>query len=120
MTNWGKLAAFTDLQGKADITALKGVDQIAVSFLGYRTLVFSFEALRSKGFEVGLSLNPFSLGEISVSALRWQQDARDVPHKVRTIRQKEVWLQNPQTAADLLGLPERCSSRKASRAEAAP
>ncbi len=98
-----KRAVYTDQQGKADIASLEGFSQIVISYLGYRTVVFSFEQLRAKGFEVGLTVNPFSIGEISVSALRWQQDPRETPHKIRTIRPREVWLQNPQTAADLLG-----------------
>ena len=44
------------------------------------------------------------LGEIVVSANRWEQNLLEVPNKVSTINGALISFQNPQTAADLLGL----------------
>jgi hemoglobin/transferrin/lactoferrin receptor protein len=44
------------------------------------------------------------LSEIVVSANRWEQNLLEVPHKVATVNSSLINFQNPQTAADLLGL----------------
>jgi hemoglobin/transferrin/lactoferrin receptor protein len=44
------------------------------------------------------------LSEIVVSANRWEQNLLEVPNKVSTINASLINFQNPQTAADLLGL----------------
>jgi hemoglobin/transferrin/lactoferrin receptor protein len=44
------------------------------------------------------------LSEIVVSANRWEQNLLEVPSKVTTINASLINFQNPQTAADLLGL----------------
>jgi hemoglobin/transferrin/lactoferrin receptor protein len=46
----------------------------------------------------------YHLDEIVVSANRWEQNLADVPNKVATISSSTIRFQNPQTAADLLGL----------------
>lgn len=45
-----------------------------------------------------------TLNETVVSATRWKQSMRDIPTKIIAISSRNVALQNPQTAADLLGL----------------
>ncbi len=44
-----------------------------------------------------------SLNEILISASRWDEEKKDVPQKITVIRPAEIFFQNPQTAADLLG-----------------
>ena len=44
------------------------------------------------------------LSEIVVSANRWEQNLTEIPNKVSTISSTLIKFQNPQTAADLLGL----------------
>lgn len=97
-------AAFTDAKGHADLSPFRGADSIVFQFLGYRTTVLSFAALESAGFEVHLETDAVSLETIVVSAVRWQQSSREAPARVSAIRPREVMLQNPQTAADMLGI----------------
>lgn len=44
------------------------------------------------------------LDEIVISATRWKQFTGDIPNKISSISPSDVTLQNPQTAADLLGI----------------
>ncbi len=51
-----------------------------------------------------------------VSATRWEQNKREVPNKITSINVKQIELQNPQTAADMLGNTGEVLFRKASSA----
>lgn len=44
------------------------------------------------------------LTEITISANRWEQNIAEVPGKITTISKSQINLENPQTAADLLGI----------------
>jgi hemoglobin/transferrin/lactoferrin receptor protein len=94
----------TDARGQADISALRGADSIFFRSIGYRTATFSYAQLEQLGFQVLLEEDRISLDAVVVSATRWRQSRRDAPLRISTIRPQEVMLQNPQTAADLLGL----------------
>lgn len=43
------------------------------------------------------------IDEVVISATRWGQLSGNIPSKVTKISSREMALQNPQTAADLLG-----------------
>lgn len=94
----------TDARGQADIAALRGADSIFIRFIGYRTVVFSYAQLEQLGFQVQMEEDRVSLDAVVVSATRWRQSRREAPLRISAIRPQEVMLQNPQTAADLLGL----------------
>lgn len=93
----------TNREGKADLSIFAKDQPLFVHFMGYRTEVVSWETLDSMGFLLSLSPEGISLHELVVSAQRWQQDRRDVPQRVVAIRTADRLLQQPQTAADLLG-----------------
>lgn len=93
---------FTDENGKADISVFQGATDIQFSSIGYRSITRSYTALEANNFNVFLSGEDISLSTVVVSASRWQQSSRDVPNKITTISPKEMQLQNPQTAADML------------------
>ena len=96
--------AVTDAQGKAEISAMRGADSIFIRYIGYRTALFSYDQLAQRSFLVELEEDRLSLDAVVVSATRWQQSSRETPARISAIRPREVMLQNPQTAADLLGL----------------
>jgi hemoglobin/transferrin/lactoferrin receptor protein len=54
--------------------------------------------------EVDSTDKAITLNETVVSATRWKQSMRDIPTKMITISRRNAALQNPQTAADLLGI----------------
>lgn len=94
--------ATTDASGQADISAFKGAVSIEIRMLGYDTRTLSFEELKTDKFSVVL-FPGLSLSQVVVSANRWSQASGEVPSRITTLSAKEVALQNPQTAADLLG-----------------
>lgn len=44
------------------------------------------------------------LNEVTVSVNKWEQKKNEVPNKITVVNMREARLQNPQTAADLLGM----------------
>lgn len=98
-----QLQVFSNTNGKADISAFKNIDAIIFKAVGYKTLVKSYAQLQALGFSIGLTQANITMNEIVVTATRWNQTNRNVPSKISSITTKQVALQNPQTAADLLG-----------------
>ncbi|GJQ63736.1 MAG: hypothetical protein SCALA702_27890 [Melioribacteraceae bacterium] len=97
-----KLSSLTNAAGKANIGSFKGVDDILIQMLGYETLHISYNELEDMGFVLKMNPTNVALEQVVISATRWSQPENDVPVKVTTIAPKEVFLQNPQTAADML------------------
>jgi hemoglobin/transferrin/lactoferrin receptor protein len=96
-------SAITNTRGQANITEFKGSLLIEIRMLGYIPVVKSYLELEKNSFIVYLSQSSISLDQVVVSATRWTQMNREVPAKISTISAKEIALQNPMTAADLLG-----------------
>jgi hemoglobin/transferrin/lactoferrin receptor protein len=94
----------TDSRGRTDISAFAGAEDIVIRLLGYRTEIFSFDQLKERQFRVFLEPEDFALDEVVVSATRWQQNKRDLPSRITAIGKKEILLENPLTAADLLSI----------------
>jgi len=97
------VADVTDSQGRADLKGFEGADSIIVEIIGYKPLVLSYRQLKAKQFQLFLEEVPILMNQVFVSATRWQQMKKDVPNKIIAIRPLEIQMQNPQTAADLLG-----------------
>lgn len=95
--------AATDARGRADVSAFAGAEKIEVRLIGYESRTLSYAELEKAGFELFLSPANISLDEVVVSATKWEQGRRQTPAHVAAISAREVALQNPQTAADLLG-----------------
>ncbi|WP_237717680.1 TonB-dependent receptor plug domain-containing protein [Pontibacter sp. BAB1700] len=95
--------SFTDSRGRVDVSPFKGIDSLVIRLIGYDQKTLSYGQLERQGFQLYLRENNISLRTVVVSAARWQQAAKEVPQRVSTIRPKDVLLQQPQTAADMLG-----------------
>ena len=92
----------TDENGKADLNAFRDAKTIQFSFVGYRSLSFSYEELEEMQFAVQMRESTVALSTVVVSASKWEQTTRDVPNKMTSIKPRDVQFQNPQTAADML------------------
>lgn len=95
--------ATANAEGQADVSGFKNAEKIEISSLGYTTQTLSFGALERMSFVVFLMPGIARFDEIVVSATRWSQFSRSVPSRIAKISPADVALQNPQTAADLLG-----------------
>lgn len=93
----------TNTKGQADISAFKGAEKIEIRALGFKPAVKSYALIESRSFNISLLTSEVSLSEVVISATRWSQESKDVPSRITTIPAREIALQNPQTAADLLG-----------------
>lgn len=102
-TQVGEFTAVTDAEGRAEVSALSDGDSIHVAPLGYEPMVLSYQQLAAMNFKLLLEQTPIWLDEVVVAAGRWQQNKRDVANKVTLVKAADVILDNPQTAADLLG-----------------
>jgi hemoglobin/transferrin/lactoferrin receptor protein len=94
--------ATTNAVGQADISAFKGSARIEIRVLGYKPVLKSFAELEAASFSLMMTRTNVTLDMVIVSATRWNQTTRDVPGRITSIPARDVALQNPQTAADLL------------------
>lgn len=110
--------ATTNAKGQADITAFKGAEAITIQLLGYQTVLASYAELSAGSYQ--LSPTAMSTDVVVISATRWSQPSSDVPTMVATITQREVYLQNPQTAADLLAASGKVFIQKSQQGGGSP
>lgn len=120
MSESPKASAITNADGQANIAAFNGAEKIIIRRLGYKTAVKSYAELESLSFELLIQSKPLSLHEVVVSATRWRQTSSDVPSKIISISPVDVALQNPQTAADLLGITGQVFVQKSQQGGGSP
>lgn len=120
LSNEPKAFAVTNLYGKADISSFKGAKLILIRSLAFENKNLSFQQLDSLNFQLLLEPSNLQLDEVVVSANRWRQSAADVPSKITSISPQEVALQNPQTAADLLGISGKVFIQKSQQGGGSP
>ncbi len=97
-----KQNAITDSRGFVDVTAFKNLDSIFIRQIGYKLAMTSYSVLENNNFEWQLQPGTINVEEVVVSASKWEQKRAEIPSHAITITRKEIQLQNPQTAADLL------------------
>jgi len=97
------ISAVTNTNGQCDISDFVDCDSIVIELIGYKKESLSFIQIRKNDFVVYLSEKYFSEKQIVVSATRWQQEQKNIPGKITTIHPLKIQMQNPQTAADLIG-----------------
>lgn len=115
-----KTYATTNARGQVDVTPFRGLDLIEISCMGYRSIVTSYTGLKVKGFTLFLTPTNISLEEIVVSATGWRQTTNEVPQKIISISTREIAVQNPQTAADLLGISGKVFIQKSQQGGGSP
>lgn len=106
--------------GQADVSGFADETQIEIRLLGYQTEVLSYQRLDSLSFQLMLLPHSISTDEVVVSATRWRQNTSDIPAKVTRISTQEISLQNPQTAADLLGISGKVFIQKSQQGGGSP
>jgi hemoglobin/transferrin/lactoferrin receptor protein len=93
----------TNVKGQASINAFKGSEIIEIRMLGYERLQTSYAIISQNNFVAEMLISKLSLDDVVISATRWNQDKQDIPNRITTLVPRDIQLQNPQTAADLLG-----------------
>jgi len=112
--------ATTNNEGQADMSPFKNSEKIVFRILGYKTEIKSYSSLSSSAFRLTMIPSVFDLDGVVVSGTRWSQTSQNVPSKVITITPADVALQNPQTAADLLGISGKVFIQKSQQGGGSP
>jgi hemoglobin/transferrin/lactoferrin receptor protein len=94
--------ATSDGRGQVDISPFVGAEKIVIRMLGFETDSVSYRSLKESP-SIKLKTVGLSLDQVVVSATRWNQSKKDVAGRISTLSAREVRLQNPQTAADMIG-----------------
>jgi len=110
----------TNSKGQANISAFKNSEKIQIQILGYKKVVKSYANIQSIGFEILLETTSLNMDEVVISATRWRQNICNLPIKISSISPKEVELQNPQTAADLLNVSGKVFVQKSQQGGGSP
>jgi hemoglobin/transferrin/lactoferrin receptor protein len=110
----------TNSKGQADLGIFDEKDLLTLRAVGYKPLTVSYETLKEKGFSVQMAPGMVYLDEVVVSASKWNQKTSEIPQKVVTISPQAIGLQNPQTAADLLGLSGKVYIQKSQQGGGSP
>ena len=114
------LFVLTDQAGQAEISTLIGSDSILISHMGYRDQTVAWGDLIRANGKVYLEEQSLFLPSIPVTATRWSQSQRQSAQPLTVIRPAEVRLQNPQTAADVLGLSGQVFIQKSQQGGGSP
>lgn len=115
-----RAVAITNNDGQADLSPFVGAEQIQIRSMGYQSLLRSYEELAAADFTLSLERANMNLDAVVISATRWRQQMNNVPSSIATITAAEVALQNPQTAADLLGSSGKVFIQKSQQGGGSP
>ena len=120
MSDAPKAYASTNTKGQANIDGFKNSKSIQVYAYGYQTQNLSYESLSQSNFSLSLSRTNINLEEIVIAASRWTQSSGKVPSKLVDVTPKDIAFQNPQTAADLLGISGKVFIQKSQQGGGSP
>ncbi|HET55035.1 MAG TPA: TonB-dependent receptor, partial [Ignavibacteria bacterium] len=115
-----KTFTLTNASGKADISRFENAEIISFQMLGYKTKRLNYSEIEDLKFLIRLEATNISLDQIVVSAAKWNQLNRENPTKVSMITPKDLALQNPQTAADLLNISGEVFIQKSQQGGGSP
>ncbi|MCF8372438.1 MAG: TonB-dependent receptor [Bacteroidales bacterium] len=96
-------SAITNAKGKAGSKGFEGAETIQFHHPSYQKVTVSYAKLKEAKFKILMTESPILLNEVVVSASGREQSKSKVPNKIATITANQISLQNPQTAADLVG-----------------
>jgi len=115
-----RIHATTNSKGRADVSKFEGSEKILIQSLGHEKRFLTWDQLKSMKFELVLNRSLMKLDEVVVSGTRWRQSTANIPSKITKISPAEVAIQNPQTAADLLGVSGQVFIQKSQQGGGSP
>ncbi len=98
--------------GKADISSFANEKIICFQHFTYERVCLTPEELKNAGFEVRLAKKVFAIEEFVIYASRREESRDEVPNRVTSIQKPVIQIQNPQTAADLIGISDEVFIQK--------
>ena len=94
--------ALSDLTGSCDISSFGNHERITFKHLGYEVYKTTKSQILKNKALVMMLISPEELDEVVMSISKWEQQKKDIPHKIVTLNAKTIAFANPQTSADLL------------------
>ncbi len=92
----------TDGDGVCDLTVFTSSERFTVSHIGYEPRITNKDQILKRGKQVILHPRTEQLDAVVMSISKWEQQKKDIPQKIESIRARDIAFTNPQTAADLL------------------
>lgn len=90
-------------KGEVNLENFKGSDSLYFSHASFESISLAIARLSKPFTRIEMTEKQISINEVIISANRWEENKIENPCQVRKIDMREASLQNPQTAADLLG-----------------
>jgi len=119
-SNHPALSVITNAKGQVEISKFFEADTIYIRHVSYAPITCNFSQLKSSSFIIEQMQKNFALDEVIVSANRWEQEKTELPYRIEKINMHEAHFQNPQTAADLLGVSGYAYIQKSQLAGGSP
>ncbi|WP_049782667.1 TonB-dependent receptor domain-containing protein [Maribacter sp. HTCC2170] len=92
----------SDFNGKCDLTAFSTNERITFKHISYEVFKASKAQLIRNSSRALMVLKPEQLDEVVMSISKWEQQKKDIPHKIASLNARSIAFANPQTSADLL------------------
>jgi len=89
-------------QGVVNLEAFKNTDTLIFQHPAYSYIFFTKQQLKQMNFKMQLEKNVQMLGEVVLSASKFEEKRRDVPMRMEVIDIRDAVVFNPQTSADYL------------------
>ncbi|QYH39327.1 TonB-dependent receptor [Algoriphagus sp. NBT04N3] len=110
----------TNSKGQVNLSPFKGASKITISSFGHQTIKISYDELLTLGDIIQLENSNLNLSEVVISGNRWSRSSENLPTKIISISPEEIAFQNPQTAADLLGVSGKVYIQKSQQGGGSP
>lgn len=92
----------TNLKGSIDFTVFSQNDVINFQHPSYQRATLTHQDIVDQNYKVYLKERIVEIGEIVISANKWEQDKSEIPNEITSITPRQIEFRNPQTAADVL------------------
>ncbi|MBC3786659.1 TonB-dependent receptor plug domain-containing protein [Spirosoma utsteinense] len=93
---------FSDRSGKADLSAFASTDKLVFRRVGYQTVAYTLDQLRSMNFTVAMAEKQLELNEVVVAANRSAEPRSHVAQPIRVFTRNELRFLNQPTMAEVL------------------
>ncbi len=111
---------YSNRSGKADISAFSRDEPVCFQHFSYERTCLNINDIIGSDNKVILNHKVFAIEEFVISANRWEQNRNEVPNKISVVAGPVIKFQNPQTAADLIGMSDEVFIQKSQMGGGSP
>ncbi|MGB5497959.1 MAG: Plug domain-containing protein, partial [Maribacter sp.] len=94
--------ALSNLDGSCDISIFSNNERITFKHISYEVFKSSKSQLLRNNARAYMVIKPEQLDEVVMSISKWEQQKKDIPHKIASMDARAIAFANPQTSADVL------------------